>query len=76
MAQLEPPNHGGRNSGFVNGLWLAAAITVVAGFILRSLSSFLGRGDLRFGGIALIAAGLAMAGLGWVADRIRTRKAR
>ncbi len=76
MAQHEPSNHGGRDRLFVNGMWLAAAVVVVAGFVVRSLSSILGRADLRFGGIALIAAGLAMAVLGWIGDRILTRKAR
>ena len=42
---------------FLSGLWLAAAAAVIAGFLLRILASFTHRLDIRFGGIALIAAG-------------------
>jgi ABC-type uncharacterized transport system permease subunit len=59
----------------VNTLWVAAAATVVAGFVLRALSSVLGRGDLRVAGVALIAVGLGIAVLGWVGERIAARRA-
>lgn len=54
----------------VNGLWIVAAASVVAGFLLRALSSFLGRADFRVAGIALIAVGIAAAVLGWLGERI------
>ncbi|HUZ75605.1 MAG TPA: hypothetical protein VMU87_21680 [Stellaceae bacterium] len=63
-----------RRRPLVSGLWIAAAATVVAGFVVRALSSFLGRADLRVAGIALIAIGIAAAVLGWLGERIVARR--
>lgn len=59
----------------VNALWVAAAVIVVIGFIVRSLSTFLGRADFRMGGVVLIAVGIAVAVLGWIGERIVARRA-
>jgi len=70
MAQRETQREGTRDRRFVNVLWIAAAVIVVSGFVLRSLSTFTGRGDVRVGGIVLIAIGLGVAVLGWIGERI------
>lgn len=76
MVQQRPPDQIGRDRLVINLLWLAAAIVMVAGFVLRSLSSLVGRSDFRLGGVALIAGGVVIAVLGWIGDRVLTRKAR
>jgi hypothetical protein len=70
MAHHETQREGARDRRFVNALWIAAAVTVVTGFVLRSLSTFTGNPDVRVGGIVLIAIGLAIAVLGWIGERI------
>ena len=60
----------------VNGLWIAAAAIVVAGFLLRVLASLLAHTHLRFIGVALIAVGLGVAVVGWISERFVARRAR
>ena len=64
-----------RERVLVNGLWVAAATSVVAGFVLRLLASVLRRADLRIIGVALIALGLGIAVLGWLSERFVARRA-
>ncbi len=59
---------------FTGGLWLAAAVAVVAGFLLRILASFTHRLDIRFGGIALIALGLLFAMLAAAVESFVSRR--
>ncbi|HXP12703.1 MAG TPA: hypothetical protein VN795_03515 [Stellaceae bacterium] len=59
---------------FTGGLWLAAAVAVVAGFALRILASFTHRLDIRFGGIALIALGLLFAMLAAAVESFISRR--
>ena len=69
MAQ--PHSQGdGRTRFFANGLWVAAALIVVAGFLLRSLSSMLGHAELRLSGIVVMAIGILLAVVGWIGERI------
>jgi hypothetical protein len=53
----------------VNGLWIAAATCVVAGFALRLLASLLTRTDLRIVGVALLALGAVVGVISWVSER-------
>jgi hypothetical protein len=53
----------------VNALWTAAACAVLAGFVLRPLGRYLGGHDARQFGVALIALGLVIAGLGFLIER-------
>lgn len=59
-----------RKLTLATGLWITAAMMVVAGFILRLLASLLSLSPLRYGGIAVLALGLAVAVLGWVSERL------
>ncbi len=59
---------------FLSGLWVAAAVAVVAGFLLRLLASFTHQLDIRFGGIALIALGLLFAMLAAAAESFARRR--
>ena len=74
----EQGTEGGRRSGrfLVNGLWIAAALIVVSGFVARSLSSFLNHTSLRYSGIGLIAAGVVVAFCAWIGERLTARRAR
>jgi undecaprenyl pyrophosphate phosphatase UppP len=69
MAQRNKGGQDRRERLLVNGLWIAAAAMVVAGFVLRILASLLARADLRITGVALIAIGLAVAVIGWLSER-------
>jgi len=60
---------------FVNALWVAAAVTVVTGFVVRSFSTFIGSPEFRWGGMLLIALGIIIAVLGWIGERIVARRA-
>jgi hypothetical protein len=75
MAQRDTGGSGARERRLVNGLWLAAAAIVVAGFALRILASLLSWTDLRILGVALIAVGIGIAGLGWLGERFAARRA-
>ena len=75
MVQHDRDRDRRRDRLLVNALWVAAAVTVVSGFIVRSLSTFMGRADFRMGGIVLIAVGVAVAVLGWIGERIVARRA-
>jgi undecaprenyl pyrophosphate phosphatase UppP len=70
---IEGRRHGGRF--LVNGLWIAAAAIVVSGFVVRSLSSFLNHANLRYSGIVLIAAGVVVALLAWIGERLTAKRA-
>jgi hypothetical protein len=61
---------------FTSGMWMAAGVSVVAGFIFRLLASFLHRPDVRLGGIALIALGLLIAILAAAVESISRRRNR
>lgn len=63
-----------RDRLLVNGLWVAAAAFLIAGFILRSLSSFAGRADIRIGGVVLIAIGSVVAVVAWIGERVTARR--
>ena len=75
MAQQDTHQDRRRDRVLVNALWVAAAVTVVAGFVVRSLSTFMGSSDFRVGGVLLIALGIAIAVLGWIGERIVARRA-
>jgi hypothetical protein len=75
MAQHDTDRDRRRERLLVNALWVVAAVTVVSGFIVRSLSTFFGRADFRMGGVLLIAVGIAIAVLGWIGERIVARRA-
>jgi hypothetical protein len=70
--EMAQRNRGGKDRQertLVNGLWIAAAICVVAGFALRLLASLLTRADLRIGGVALLALGAVVGVISWVSER-------
>jgi undecaprenyl pyrophosphate phosphatase UppP len=75
MAQQDTDRDRRRDRVLVNALWVVAAVTVVSGFVVRSLSTFMGRSDFRLGGVLLIALGIAFAVLGWIGERIVARRA-
>jgi hypothetical protein len=75
MAQRDVGGSGARERRLVNGLWLAAAAIVVAGFALRIFASLLSLTDLRILGVALIAVGIGVAGLAWLGERFTTHRA-
>jgi len=75
MAERDTGGDGPRERRLVNGLWLAAAIFVVAGFVLRLCASLLSLTDLRILGVALIAVGIGVAGLAWLGERFTARRA-
>ena len=75
MAQRNRGGKDRRERVLVNGLWIAAATSVVAGFGLRVLASLLSRADLRIIGVALIALGLGIAILGWLSERLVAKRA-
>jgi hypothetical protein len=53
----------------VTGLWTAAAIAVVGGFLLRPLARLAGQ-DLRLLAIAVIGGGLVVAVLAWIGEHL------
>ncbi len=57
-------------------LWIAAAVLVLAGFLLRVLASFLSLPELRILGMGVIALGLFDAVFGWVVERLTARRRR
>jgi hypothetical protein len=75
MSHYQAQSDRRRDRLVVNALWVAAAIIVVAGFIVRSLSTFMGDADFRVGGVVLIAIGIAVAVLGWIGERIVAHRA-
>lgn len=72
--QQDMPGAPRRGFTLAHGLWIAAAAIVVAGFVLRILASLLGVVELRFTGIAAIALGIGLAGLGWISERLAARR--
>lgn len=75
MAHRDVGGSGSRERRLVNGLWLAAAAIMVAGFVLRIVASLLSWTDLRILGVALIAVGIGIAGLGWLGERFTAHRA-
>jgi hypothetical protein len=73
MAQRDRSGQDRRERVLVNGLWIAAAAMVIAGFLLRVIASLLARADLRILGVGLIAVGLGVAVLGWLSERFVAR---
>ena len=57
------------------GLWIASGAIVLTGFILRPLGTYFGR-ELRYTGIAVIALGLVVAVVAWLAERWSQTKSR
>jgi hypothetical protein len=74
MAQHDTDRDRRQERLLVNALWVAAAVIVVSGFVVRSLSTFMGRADFRMGGVVLIGVGIAVAVLGWIGERIVARR--
>ncbi len=75
MAQHGSDRDQRNERALVNALWIAAAVIVVCGFVVRSLSTLMGRADFRFGGVVLIGIGIGIAVLGWIGERIVARRA-
>ncbi|HXM85896.1 MAG TPA: hypothetical protein VN899_08840 [Stellaceae bacterium] len=61
---------------FMSGMWMTSAASVIAGFFLRLLASFMHRSDVRLGGVALIALGLLIAMLAAAAESLSRRRSR
>jgi len=61
---------------FMSGMWMTSAASVIAGFFLRLLASFMHRADVRLGGVALIALGLLIAMLAAAAESLSRRRSR
>jgi len=59
---------------FTSGMWLAAAVSVVAGFFLRLLTGFTHNPLTRIGGVGLIALGLLFAILAAGVESIINRR--
>ena len=55
---------------FVSGLWIAAGTVVIIGSLLRPLARFLGGPDLRMVAVIVIAAGLGVAALAWIGEKL------
>ena len=70
MAEREAGRGGGRRMAIPGGVAIVAALIVVAGFAMRMAGTFLSRAELRFAGVALIAVGVGVAVLGWLADKL------
>jgi type IV secretory pathway VirB2 component (pilin) len=70
MAQRETENIPRRDRMFESVLWIPAALLVVLGFILRSLSTVLGHPGLRLTGIVVIGIAILFAVMSWISDRI------
>lgn len=54
----------------VSGLWIAAGTVVIIGSVLRPLARFLGGPDLRMLAVIVIAAGLGVAVLAWIGEKL------
>lgn len=63
-----------RNRILLERLWIAAGVVVLAGFVLRPIGSFFGRPDIRHLGIAIIAIGVVIAVVGWLAEKRANRR--
>ncbi len=74
MAQSDIGGDGGKDRLLVVWLWIGAAAIVTAGFALRVLATILGRADLRFIGIVIIAIGVIVGGIGWLGERLAARR--
>jgi hypothetical protein len=68
MTNPEVPGTPRKSSLWPSRLWIAAGVTVLVGFILRPLGSYLGR-ELRYTGIVVIAVGAILAIIAWVDER-------
>ena len=75
MVRMRPVGgRGGRHPDrqvrrLVNAVWSAAAVAVLAGFVIRPLARYLGGQEARQFGVALIALGLLLAGIGFLIER-------
>jgi len=58
----------------VTALWIGAASIFAMGCLLRIAAGFVNGYHLRITGVYLIAAGLAVAILGWLGEQIGTRR--
>jgi hypothetical protein len=75
MADRRVDSTGRKSRVFPGGLWIASGGIVLLGFILRPLGSYFGR-ELRHTGIAVIALGLVVAVIAWLAERWSQAKGR
>ncbi|GEM_PF-5456817 len=60
----------GTRHPIVTALWLLAAAAVAAGFVMRILAPFWIGFGLRLLGVEFIAAGVALAVVVWIAERV------
>jgi hypothetical protein len=74
MAQTDRGVTARRERLLVNGLWVTAAIIVLAGFALRVAASLVARPELRLTGVVVIALGLAVAVIGWLSERLIAKR--
>ena len=63
-----------RNRILLERLWIAAGLVVLVGFVLRPIGSFFGRPDIRVLGITVIAVGVVIAVVGWLAEKHANRR--
>lgn len=63
-------NAGRRRHPIIAAMWLAAAGAIGAGFVMRILATFWIGFGLRLLGVELMATGVVLAGLGWLAERM------
>ncbi len=54
----------------ITAMWFLAAVVVAAGFIMRILAPFWIGFGLRLLGVEFIAAGVALAAVVWLAERL------
>jgi putative effector of murein hydrolase LrgA (UPF0299 family) len=74
MAQRETENIPRRDRMFESVLWIPAAVLVMVGFVLRSLSTVLSHPGLRLSGIFIIGIAILFAVIGWISDRVSAAK--
>jgi hypothetical protein len=74
MAQRHNAVAARRERLLVNGLWVTAAIIVLAGFAMRVLASLVNHPSLRLIGVVVIACGLVVAVVGWLSERLIAKR--
>jgi len=74
MADSDSESARRRNRVLLERLWIAAGLVVLVGFVLRPIGSFLHWAEIREAGIAVIAVGVVIAVVGWLAERRANRR--
>jgi len=74
MADSDGEDARRRNRVLLERLWIAAGVVVLIGFVLRPIGSFLHWAEIREAGIAVIAVGVVIAVVGWLAERRANRR--